>query len=35
VMLFSRVHTDYFMPSPPACPRCQATVTEKKLVEWV
>ena len=34
VMLFSGVHTDYFMPEPPACPRCKATVTEKTLVEW-
>lgn len=34
MMLFSGVHTDYFMPSPPACPRCKATVTEKTLVEW-
>ena len=34
VMLFSGVHTDYFMPEPPACPRCRATVTEKTLVEW-
>ena len=24
VMLFSGVHTDYFMPEPPACPRCRA-----------
>jgi hypothetical protein len=34
VMLFSGVHTEYFMPEPPACPRCKATVTEKTLVEW-
>jgi hypothetical protein len=34
VMLFSGVHTDYFMPEPPVCPRCKATVTEKMLVEW-
>jgi hypothetical protein len=34
VMLFIGVHTDYFMPEPPACPRCKATVTEKTLVEW-
>jgi hypothetical protein len=34
VMLFSGVHTDYFMPQPPACPRCKATVTEKMLVDW-
>ena len=34
VMLFSGVHTDYFMPEPPACPRFTATVTEKTLVEW-
>ena len=33
VMLFSGVHTDYFMPEPPACPRCKATLTEKTLVE--
>jgi len=35
VMLFSGVHTDYFMPEPPACPRCKAAVTEKTLVEWL
>ena len=34
VMLFSGAHTDYFMPEPPACPRCRATVSEKTLVEW-
>ena len=34
VMLFSGAHTDYFMPEPPACPRCKAPVTEKTLVEW-
>jgi len=34
-MLFSGVHTDYFMPEPPPCPRCKATMTEKTLVEWV
>jgi hypothetical protein len=34
VMLFSGVHTDYFMPEPPVCPRCKATVNEKTLVEW-
>ena len=34
VMLFSGVHTDYFMPDPPECPRCKATVMEKTLVEW-
>jgi hypothetical protein len=34
VMLFSGVHTDYFMPEPPVYPRCKATVTEKTLVEW-
>jgi len=35
VMLFSGIHTDYFMPEPPACPRCKAQVTEKALVKWV
>jgi hypothetical protein len=35
VMLFSGVHTDYFMPELPSCPRCKSTVTEKTLVEWV
>ena len=34
-MLFSGIHTDYFMPEPPACPRCKAQVTEKALVKWV
>jgi hypothetical protein len=34
VMLFSGVHTDYFMPEPPVCPQCKATVTEKTFVEW-
>jgi hypothetical protein len=34
VMLFSGMHTDYFMPNPPVCPRCRTTVTEKTLVEW-
>jgi hypothetical protein len=33
VMLFSGVHTDYFMEQPPACPLCKATITEKTLVE--
>jgi hypothetical protein len=33
-MLFSGVHTDYFMPEPPVCPRCIQTVTEETLVEW-
>jgi hypothetical protein len=33
-MLLSGVHTDYFMPEPPACPRRKAVVTEKTLVEW-
>jgi hypothetical protein len=33
-MLFSGVHTYYFMPEPPVCPRCKAMVTEKTLVEW-
>jgi hypothetical protein len=35
VMRFRRVHTDYFMREPPACPRCKGTVTEKTLVKWV
>jgi len=35
VMLFSGVHTDYFMPEPPVCPRCKQPVTKKTLVEWV
>jgi hypothetical protein len=34
VMLFSGVHTDYFMTEPPVCPRCKQTVAEKTLVEW-
>src|SRR5262245_39989902 len=34
VMMLSGVHTDYFIPEPPVCPRCHATVTEKTLVEW-
>ena len=34
-MLFSGVHTDYFMLKPPACPGCKTTVTEKTLVESV
>ena len=34
VLLFSGVHTDYFMLEPPLCPRCKAMVTEKTLVEW-
>jgi len=34
VMLFSGVHTDYFMPELPACPRCNATVTARTLVDW-
>ncbi|OLC89501.1 MAG: hypothetical protein AUH86_25440 [Acidobacteria bacterium 13_1_40CM_4_58_4] len=33
IMLFSGVHTDYFMLKPPACPGCKTTVTEKTLVE--
>src|SRR5262249_41068768 len=32
VMLFSAVHTHYFMPDPPACPQWRATVNEKTLV---
>jgi hypothetical protein len=28
VMLFSGVHTDYFMPEPPVCPRCKSVVTD-------
>ena len=34
VMLFSGVHTDYFMLEPPVCPRCKGTVTERTLVAW-
>ena len=34
VMLFSGVHTDYFMPEPAVCPRCKITVTEQTLLEW-
>jgi hypothetical protein len=34
VMAFSGVHTDYFMPESPACPRCKSNLTEKTLIEW-
>ena len=36
VMLFSGVHTDYFMPELPKCSRCNATVTREDAgrLEW-
>jgi len=34
VMLFSELHTDYFIEEPPACPRCKVTITAKTLVVW-